>query len=562
MRAARRGSRGGLMLLGAAVALAGACSRERGEAAAEDPGAAPERRVRQDERVALLFADCQGAAPYDVETGDVTAVLIQTLATGSHDALIRAKAELAADAGAFARVARLFARWVDDPHGLSRTLNAVDVATLTEAPGARDLLLRALGHPSSVVRTAALRGLARHGLAQDFDRVLSYTGDSGAEGEAAVAALPELDSERAQETFARWLVEGTDAARWEILSRVVAGGTAPELLAVCRAQHEDPLRWPSVAAGRKPYLLAPLARAGDERAAAELDRMLADPDPGLRRFAVDALAAAGDWARVARALRTDSDRGVRAFAASALLDGPGVEAAPDGFRRMLDDPDETLRGLALDALVKAGDETARDRALGMLAQDGRARHAALDALGPPMKSDPVLAARVFDVLYEEWQSFAARPLADGHELLAAIARVPDPRSSRLVVELSRDAVGEIEPGVDAHRWLVRQAANGGDAAHAVLVGALQEERDALRRLDLLEAIAGRGDDAARDSLLALVGDASSDPLEVLYAAGALCQLGPARRVLPLLKRVALRVGDDEVRGALWCLLWRWYPRPE
>ena len=48
------------------------------------------------------------------------------------------------------------------------------------------------------------------------------------------------------------------------------------------------------------------------------------------------------------------------------------------------------------------------------------------------------------------------------------------------------------------------------------------------------------------------------PLEVLYAANQLANMGPAERVAPLLKRVALGITDRSVRPALNNLLWAWY----
>jgi len=48
------------------------------------------------------------------------------------------------------------------------------------------------------------------------------------------------------------------------------------------------------------------------------------------------------------------------------------------------------------------------------------------------------------------------------------------------------------------------------------------------------------------------------PPELLYAAQQLASMGPAERVAPRLKRLALTVDDRLIRPALNNLLWNWY----
>jgi hypothetical protein len=48
------------------------------------------------------------------------------------------------------------------------------------------------------------------------------------------------------------------------------------------------------------------------------------------------------------------------------------------------------------------------------------------------------------------------------------------------------------------------------------------------------------------------------PPELLYAAQQLASMGPAERVAPRLKRLALTVDDRMIRPALNNLLWNWY----
>jgi hypothetical protein len=66
------------------------------------------------------------------------------------------------------------------------------------------------------------------------------------------------------------------------------------------------------------------------------------------------------------------------------------------------------------------------------------------------------------------------------------------------------------------------------------------------------------DDAARAALRAAIEAPDVAPYELLFAAERLANLGPASEVAPLLKRLTLRVRQDDVRLALQCLLWRWY----
>ena len=107
-----------------------------------------------------------------------------------------------------------------------------------------------------------------------------------------------------------------------------------------------------------------------------------------------------------------------------------------------------------------------------------------------------------------------------------------------------------------------QIGNIGEPSHELLLELLRTEDDVARRLDYLEGISMRGGDQAREILLEYVDGERATPYEVLYAAERLVRIGPARLVAPALKRATLRVEQEDVRGALQCLLWASYPGPQ
>ncbi len=100
--------------------------------------------------------------------------------------------------------------------------------------------------------------------------------------------------------------------------------------------------------------LTVLSRAGGDRLAPLLDRLLSDPSPGVRRLAVDCLDA-GEPALPALALR-DPDASVRVAALARI-----APAGPDLARAALADRDPRVRATALEALAphaSPGDEPA------------------------------------------------------------------------------------------------------------------------------------------------------------------------------------------------------------
>jgi hypothetical protein len=101
------------------------------------------------------------------------------------------------------------------------------------------------------------------------------------------------------------------------------------------------------------------------------------------------------------------------------------------------------------------------------------------------------------------------------------------------------------------------AANTGIAGRRVLAGALEEERDPVRRLDLLWAATAEPDELAREVAWRVADDERAQPLERVFAAWQLANLGPAEEVAPRLERLALRLEGD-ARRAIQCLLHFWF----
>ena len=274
-----------------------------------------------------------------------------------------------------------------------------------------------------------------------------------------------------------------------------------------------------------------------------------------------ALAAGKRFEQLGALMLSDEEVRVRMAAASSLAEVEAGEPYAGWFRQALDDRDRAVRSIAMRKLVEWGDEEARAAALHRLgSNETGVREAGFGALRSSLADEPELASAAFEQLETVYQPNAHLPVADNLGVLKLIGSVPDPRAVELLLELAREAEGEIQT-LSTYRWLVRAASNGGDEAQKALVSELERETDPLRRLDLLEALAGHDGDVARRALLEFVRDENEDPLLVLYTAERLARIGPARDVLPVLKRVFLSSSDERVRRGLQCLLWHWYPRP-
>jgi HEAT repeat protein len=255
------------------------------------------------------------------------------------------------------------------------------VRELPDDPSSSAALLQAASDPSLEVARAALLRLERLGgaaearvlrarlfeadlaLVADYARALGRLGDGAATAEAALGGL------------------GSPALYTRVASCVVLRELAPERGRVPLLHALDD----RIASVRRNALDALARLEPDERTERRMLPLLADPDPGVRRAAVAALAAvARNPSRSLGPALDDGDASVRAAvaAAAAVADdrlvekllcdrAPAVraetlarlEAAPRAsvlplVRAAVDDPSWQVRRAAVRALRAAGDRAA------------------------------------------------------------------------------------------------------------------------------------------------------------------------------------------------------------
>ena len=544
-------------LLLASLALAG-CGEDAGPDAT---GAVAEAGLdpNQDGRVAYLLAPCATGGYYDVATADMMPILEQTLLHGHRDPLKRAKVELAAMGDEALPVLRRVIRnnW-SVPDGKNHVRNALEAVLMSESDGARELLLEGLKHPNEDLRMLSVKGLRIHGRAEDYDALFAVLAQATPNFFTDVlAVMQHLDPDRAAALVLGWVEEQQFEQAWDELIPLVAGATSPEVVDRCRTA------WPQAAPHHQPSLAAPCARAGDVEATRALDAWLVDPtNVNRRRFAAVALAAAGLADRLVPMLAGDPVAQNRLIAVGAMTRTPELTRELRAHVVAgIGDASMDVSLACLQALIAIEDPGALDSAIALLSgTEPNSLRDAMRLLGPPMAADEAVAERVFEVLRQRHEAEAQRPLTDRMRLLQAIGQVPLESAARLLLAEARVAQGELQ-GDRAERWLFLQIGNGGPASIPVLEALLDEDRDAVRRLDVLEALSMRGGEPARDAMLRFVEREDARPIEILYAADRLVRIGPARTVAPVLKRVTLRVSDRYVRPALQCLLWTAYPGP-
>jgi len=218
-----------------------------------------------------------------------------------------------------------------------------------------------------------------------------------------------------------------------------------------------------------------LADFDDERAAAALQRALADPDAGVRARAVIALAARLDGAerdRVLRPLVDDPDAGVAAPVAAALASGPDAAFALERLRALARDDDPATRATAVSNLAAAPAGAAPIAAGALDDEDPAVRAAAVtsfvsldptNALGPAIALFVDASQRVRDAA-----ASAVAGLGDEaiDEVLGALDD-PDARGAALVA-LSRLDIGERAIGVRAFAdHCAAEAKRSGELAFAI-----------------------------------------------------------------------------------------------
>lgn len=505
-----------------------------------------------------LLEPCAQNHFYDRDLSALAPVLLEKLARGRPDPLKRAKEELGLLGDAvFPELANRFHADFADPMRSAFLENAVDALAFNPTDTAHGLALEALQHPQESVRSKALDGLTRWPRAADFPVLAGrFAIETPELRRKLVGALFAADPERAEALLLDFVEAGRERDLWV---------TAAPHLAAARV-FESARRCSALLAQAEPllavYLAAGAARHGDTAGDAHLRSELALEDSQRRLSALSAIQRAGILPLYETGLLEDPASEIRAIAAAALADfgtpGPERRAALFGA---LADASESVRSEALRTLCRLGDEEGLARALAGLDGDPAALQAALHALREPMAQDVALARRAYARLLERHALEEHRPLQQRTATFKAIGQMPLADAAEFLHRIGVQAGDERIESLRAHDWLMIQAANTGLAGRTRLAELLREERDPLRRIDLLDALGSIRDDLARTTLLAHVEDAALDPLERLFAAQGAIRVGPSWDVAPRLKRACYTLEGSEqleVRAALQCLLWTWY----
>ena len=529
---------------------------------ADEPVTEPEAGaavdVRGDHRLAKLLAPCSKSYHYDRDTGDALGILLDKLQNGNTEALRRAKDELVElGAPAVPEVVRLLNRNFDGKFGSAHVQNAIEVLGRISDPSAHDALIGALDHPRDVVRAGAVRALSL-GSAQpeDFDRLLAHMAIERENTQKNVAlALYAADPERAREVYLTWFEKGSFPGLWTTI--------ASKMLELDPAPIER--RCLELYAKVEPHIGMILAAGalgtGDSGPRGMINDYLLSPDPNGRLAAVSALISVGEIAELVDLANGDPDPVVR----GALLEelgklGPDQGLTPeritDELQRALSDPSNPVRALVYGILLDRRDPEAQARVLDQL-DDGREALQELAGILPThLAPDDPYVDQLLERLLEIDDAASHQPLSSRQAVLQTIGLLPDARAAAYLVELGGGTDEEILRQ-RAHWWCLLQASNTGLAGRRYLIEHLEDEADPLARLDLIWAASAQPDDLGRDFLMDFV-QGDPDPYELLFAAERLVRMGPTHRVAPVLKRVTLRVEQDDVRTALQCLLWQAY----
>ncbi len=512
--------------------------------------------LERDPRIAELLVPCVQGGFYDKGVADVVPILIEKLKKSGGEPLKRAKEELGAsgEEGGSA-LARLFDQYFSDPMADPYLENALDAASLNAGKSAHDLLLRALSHARESVRQRAMMGLAA-GRARpaDFDVFVERLEGSDTHTLRALyaRALFVADRGRAELVVLRWMRAKRQEDVWNDVVHDLAQARSEEVVGLAAGIFSalDPFFGVWVA--------VPPAVAGDASALEYLRAEREHEAPERRLAAVGALSEGGLVQEILPALE-DPDAQVRVLAVNGVARGRALESRfLDRLASKLADGSPLVRGLALKELCRHADAAAIDQALQGLGSGPEFLEESLRALLEPMGADPSLARRAYDRIVERYRSEEHRPLQQRTATLKAMGIVPLREAAAFLREVALAAEGETIESLRAHEWVMIQASNTGAAGRAFLFEELEHEADPLRRLDLVSAVGSARDDAAREALLLFVEERARNPFEILYAASRLAKIGPARRIAPRLKRVAIRIEDGKIRSAFHCLLWIWY----
>ncbi len=541
----------------ALVAFSLACGKEGESANAGRPPPA------QDDRVGWLLAPAPRDDYYGVDTSDDVGILVQTLKHGQRDPMRSARIELAAQGPDGLEAARrmIEAAW-NDPDRFADIRNALDVAAYSKDPAAHDVIRHVLDHEHPTPRMAAWRALREHPRPEDYERVRALFDEEGPDSRPELAQLLHLvDPERAEEEFLAWIAAGQNPELWRDLARMLAASTRDRTQKLCCALYDG--KDDAVQA----MLAAACARSGDPAPLERLHAYQRGENAIMRQVAVEALAAADLVGELRWTLENDENAGLRLLALQSIgrsghaYEPEHVQDMVAQIEQAVSDKDDMVSATATALLVARGDSKAIERCVQDLTSDRPgAPQNAINALNIPLHLDPALARRALDRLMAHEQAEAGVPVALRSKTLHLIGMVPLEETAAYLHGLSREAKGKID-GLPAERWLVLQIGNTGEPGQRYLIRALAEERDPLRRIDLIEALGANPTELARNWLLERAEALDVAPYELLYIADRLVRLGPLERVAPVLKRATLRVEQADVRRALQGLLWTWYPGP-
>jgi hypothetical protein len=536
----------------ALVALSVACGKDGEAPSASRPPPA------QDDRIAWLLAPAPRDDYYGVDTSDSVGILVQTLKHGQRDPMRSARMELAAQGQSGLEAARrmIEAAW-NDPDRFADIRNALDVAAYSKDPAAHDVIRKVLDHEHPTPRMAAWRALKEHPRPEDYDRVRALFDEEGPDSRPELAQLMHLvDPERAEDEFLAWIAAGQNSELWRDLAIMLAGSTRERTHELCCALYDGKDD------GVQAMLAAACARSGDPAPLERLHAYQRGENALLRQVAIEALAAAGLVEELRWTLENDQIAALRLLALQAIGRSPRASDLLPLIEQAASDSDDMVSATATSLLVVRGDTKAIERCLQDLTSDRPgASQNAINALTIPLHLDPALARRALDRLMAREQAQEGVPLALRSKTLHLIGMVPLEETASCLHGLALQAKGKIE-GMPAERWLVLQIGNAGEPGQRYLIGALAEERDPLRRIDLIEALSANPTELARRWLLERAEAPDVTPYELLYIADRLVRLGPLERAAPVLKRATLRVDQADVRRALQGLLWTWYPGPQ
>ncbi|MBL6720113.1 MAG: hypothetical protein ISQ08_01745 [Planctomycetes bacterium] len=526
----------------------------------ESPALSPRERLLGDPRVRRLTDDCGIGFAFNEDTSDLIPVLVSKLEMGMLEPLQMATRELARiGAPAVPELQRLYDRAAATEFLQGVVKNVVEVCALMEDPAGLEILRSTMNHASEPLRLAAADGMSRHGLPEDYERVLGWV--RGASSPAArvtyAKALRAMDSERFVLDLLEWLEKGHLADLYPQVADVaceVGPGELPARLAAAAGFHD-------VTPAARLYLIAPAARDGDPLLLEELLAAAQGEHPGRAAIALDALARIGSAEVLEEVLTHDLRIEVRLSVLGSVERLEDPELALRLLRLGLQDPQPRVREVALQALVARGDGEARSRALALLRGTQAEREQGMDALRLAWPANPGAAEEAFELLAPLLRG--ARDRSQRIALMQSLSHIPTAEAADLLWAQISEFQGEVK-GVTPHRFVCGLSWNTGEPGRQRLRSRLGEELDPLRRLDLIEWIWQDRSEASREVLMeALLQpreglDAGARPLEVLYLADRLAVMGPAEVVAPRIEWAYKESTDPVARPALQCMLWQWF----